>query len=119
MRDPESRRRARARLSWAKALRVSAPGILLAVVTACGGTSVVSPVPSPSAVATPSISPSTALPSPSPGATSATKQQKSIAIDGDERVVDLFVPSIPAGRTAPLLVLLHGNGESPFLMAQA
>jgi polyhydroxybutyrate depolymerase len=128
MRDPEVRGRAAAWHSWATALRASASGILLAgaAIGGCEGPTryssdssagtLASPIASYAASAAPTI-PSPAPPT--PGGTSAPKRQESIAIGDDERVVDLFTPSIPSGDAAPLLVLLHANGESPFVMEQA
>ena len=66
--------------------------------------------------------PSSVAPSPSaastaaPSVTAAPKRQASIAIGSDERVVDLLEPAASPGRTYPLLILLHANGESPFVM---
>jgi len=54
-----------------------------------------------------------------PAGTSAPKHQEPIAVGSDERVVDLFVPSIPEGERVALIVLLHANGEAPYVMAQA
>ena len=54
---------------------------------------------------------------PTPDVSPAPKRQESIAVGDDERVVDVFVPSLPAGVDAPLLLLLHANGESPYVMA--
>jgi polyhydroxybutyrate depolymerase len=68
----------------------------------------------PTTIATATASPA----APSPTGASAPKRQESIAIGGDERVVDLYMPDIASGDTAPLLVLLHANGESPFVMEQ-
>lgn len=41
-------------------------------------------------------------------------RRDSISVAGDERTVDLYVPAILAGQQAPLIVLLHPNGGSPF-----
>ena len=124
MRDPFGRERARARLSWAKARAAFASGILAMFLAACQGASTA--LPTVSATAT-TASPTRQVPVPTssaeasdvPGASSAPKRQESIAVGDDERLVDLFVPSIPPGSRAPLLLLLHASGESPFVMEQA
>jgi polyhydroxybutyrate depolymerase len=69
--------------------------------------------PAPSASAGPT--PTTVTPAISP----APKRQDSIAIGGDERTVDLFVPPIPVGELVPLIVLLHPNGGSPSTIEQS
>jgi polyhydroxybutyrate depolymerase len=125
MRDPVGRGRARTRNSWAKVLTTSASGILALTLTGCTGSpatvsagpaapSPTSPAQTRSApIATPAI-----RPTPAPTGISAPKRQESIAVGDDGRVVDLFVPTIPSGAKAPLLVLLHASGESPYVMAQ-
>ena len=121
----EWRGRARTRHSWATAPGASALGTLLlsAALHGCGGAAPTNP-PSASVAATQTAGPSTGtssapspVASPTPDAASAPKRQETIAIGDDERVVDLFVPSTPADKKAPLLVLLHASGESPFVMA--
>jgi polyhydroxybutyrate depolymerase len=69
------------------------------------------PTPAATLAATPAAAPT-------PDLTPPPKRQESIAVGDDERVVDLFVPSLPADVKAPLILLLHANGESPFVMAQ-
>jgi polyhydroxybutyrate depolymerase len=99
-------------------------GVLIAGLAGCSDTGTGSAGSSAGALASaPSTAATIALASPSPAAPSAAaksanKRQESIAIGDDERVVDLFTPSIPSGEAAPLLVLLHANGESPFVMEQ-
>ena len=136
MRAPEARGRTRTWHSWATVHASSALGILLAgiagltvigltliaceggLVPATPGASVagVSSGPTSSHGAS-TATPSTPAPSRTAPAASAPKRQESVAVGDDERVVDLFVPPTPAGTRAPLLVLLHASGESPFLMA--
>jgi polyhydroxybutyrate depolymerase len=126
VRDAEGRGRAGARLSRAKTLLAAASGILVwgLVLAGCGGPTSpiepsVGPIGSPPESVAAPTAPTTASPvAPSPAGTSAPKRQESIAIGDDERVVDLFIPSLPSGSTVPLLVLLHANGESPFVMEQ-
>jgi len=126
MRAPEARGRTRTWHSWATVRHSSALGIFFLGLSliACGE----SPLATPSASVAGSPSPSSTgeastssapspKPSPTPAAASAPKRQESIAVGDDERVVDLFVPAMPAGTDAPLLVLLHASGESPFVMA--
>ena len=121
----EGRERAGTRHSWATAPAAFALEILLLLValSGCGGAGPTA-VPTGTTVTTPTISPTAGAGSaprpdvsPTPEASSAPKRQETIAIGDDERVVDLFVPSTPADEKAPLLVLLHASGESPFVMA--
>jgi polyhydroxybutyrate depolymerase len=127
MRDPERRGRGGARHSWAKVTRASAFGIVVLALTGCVG-SLGSPGPAASSgsAETPSQTVSTpastraATPTaaaPTPDVSPAPERQESISVAGDERVVDLFVPSLAAGAKAPLLLLLHANGESPYVMS--
>ena len=126
MRDPERRGRGGARSSWATVPRVSAFGIMALMVGLAGCAGEPGPTVGPASVGlpsqaapipatTPPATPTTPLPTPDGRA--APKRQESIAVGDAERVVDLFVPSLPAGVQAPLLLLLHANGESPYVMA--
>jgi len=130
MRAPEARGRTRTRHSWATVRHSSALGILLAgtvgvALIGCGGgvpaapgSSVATASRAPiSSHGTSTAAPPSPRPSPTAQAPSAPKRQESIAVGDDERVVDLFVPRTAPGARAPLLVLLHASGESPFLMA--
>src|SRR5689334_16060155 len=122
MRDPAGRGRTGARNSWATVSRVPALGLLVVALAGCGpvgGTATVGTGASAAQASAGTGSSQTIVPpaSPAPSALSAPKRQLTIAVGGDERVVDLFVPATPAGQQAPLLILLHASGESPFVMA--
>lgn len=72
-------------------------------------TPTVGPSPTPTYAPTPSPSP-LSTPEPSPAAI----QDVRVDVHGDVRTVELLVPSAAdTGDPLPLLVLLHGNGESP------
>jgi polyhydroxybutyrate depolymerase len=124
MRDPEPRGRGGARYSWATVPRASGFGIvaLIFVLAGCAGSVGASTSPTssghpsqaePTPATLPAATPTVAQ---TPGATPAPMHQESIAVGDDERVVDMFVPPLPTGD-APLLLLLHANGESPYLIA--
>jgi len=124
MRDPERRGRGGARHSWATVSRASALGIVVLVLAGCAGspgsTAGTEPPGTPSETAATSVATAPATPTaaaPTPDVSPAPKRQESITVGNDERVVDVFVPSLPAGDKAPLLLLLHANGESPYVMA--
>ena len=125
MRDPAGRGRVGARLTWATVPRGPALGLLVLgmALSGCGSAG---PTGGPATTTIPTRDPSTsgasptatAPGSPAPSAPSAPKRQVTIAIGDDERVVDLFEPAAAAASKAPLLILLHASGESPFVMAQ-
>lgn len=45
-------------------------------------------------------------------------QQVSIAVGDDERLVDVFAPADAGPDPTALIVMLHANGETPYLMEQ-
>jgi polyhydroxybutyrate depolymerase len=123
MRDRGGCGRGRTTNSWATVLHSSASGVL-ALALALAGCRASTPAATPPGAA-PNGSEVAGPPSPSatgavqatssPAPTAAPKRQESIAIGNDERVVDLYEPILVDG-TRPLLILLHANGESPYLM---
>jgi len=123
MRDPERRQRGGARHSWATVPPPSALGLLVLgiALSGCGPAATTSiPATTPTATAASSGSADTAqatVQQPPTSAPSTSMREASIAIGHDRRVVELFVPTTPAGMKAPLLVLLHASGESPSVMA--
>jgi polyhydroxybutyrate depolymerase len=68
----------------------------------------------PSPTAAPSPTPAHVAPSPT--VPQAAVLPVRVTVGDDERVIDLLVPTLPPGKTAPLLILLHAAGESVFAM---
>lgn len=96
-----------------------ASGILALTLTGCDGAPASATVASSPAPPTADGSePAAAGPSAPSAGPSAPKRQEQVAVGDDSRVVDLFVPALAAGVKAPLLLLLHASGESPFVMEQ-
>jgi polyhydroxybutyrate depolymerase len=58
------------------------------------------------ATSSPTSTPTTAI-------TAAPKTQPTVKVGDDERLLDLFTPTLPPGERAPLIVLLHPLGGSP------
>jgi polyhydroxybutyrate depolymerase len=74
------------------------------------------PIASESAASAPSGAPSptpSGAPSPTPSVTAAAKTQPTVKVGDDERLLDLFTPTLDPGERAPLVVLLHPLGGSP------
>jgi polyhydroxybutyrate depolymerase len=109
-----------------RSLRLLVATAIGVFVIGCATTATTQGPPSPSAAPSPQITATpgpTAAASPTPEAPRAAKEQPLIAVGDDVRRVDVLVPSqhatLAAGQAMPLLVLLHGNNQSPSAITAA
>jgi polyhydroxybutyrate depolymerase len=96
------------------AIRCLVASIVMAAFSAC----TTGPAPLTSLSAAPSGVPAATesqMPSPTPTPKFQVGHvELSTNYDGDKRVVELYVPKLPPGRSAPLVVMLHALNSSPF-----
>jgi polyhydroxybutyrate depolymerase len=92
--------------------RATSIAVLLVAATSLVGCSTPG---SPSApAATPASASPASIATPSPTAAFEVEHRElETAFAGDERIVQLFLPKLPAGAKAPLVIVLHALGSTP------
>jgi polyhydroxybutyrate depolymerase len=92
--------------------RASFTAILLVAAMSLVGCSTPGGQPSAPAAAA-SISPASTATSSPTAAFDVEHRELETAFAGDERIVQLFMPKLPAGTKAPLVIVLHALGSTP------